>query len=868
MNSIGPDDLTAAIRAAVIAIGDREPADVSTLGDTLWLAASIAARAGPEAEKPGDLLPAGPAAVPGRAGKPMPGVGDEPGTQAADGPPESRQRPERELFDPGGTGTGGAVGGAAARSVDLSGPAGLRERLELARALRPFRRTMPSRHRQVLDVEATVRGSAAARRTLPILRPAAERRFSADLVFDASPSMEVWDDAFGQLAEVFRHAGAFSEVRKWSLHTDDERDEVWLIDRNGYRSPPAALRSADGRRVILMMTDGVGDRWYSPGVWACLADWGSRGPTGLMDPLPVKLWSLSGIGPSRVRVRASSSGAPNIDLQYKQLRVLSREDRPASVVMPVPITEFSPATLLAWSATVADAHPDGCVAVLARHEFLRTATAPWPGDADAEGSLTNFIHTASPAALRLAVLASVSEAMDLAVLRAIQDEMLPSSSTSDLAEVLVSGIFWREPDLGRPGDQASLRIRMDPACRTRLRERASVQDWWDVYRAVSSAFTRIRPAAAARFRAAVLHPSGDVRIPADQRAFAEVAQAALADAQNGSRPVLLPATAPPIRVFLSYAQEDGDIARDVAEALSNLGLNLAWRQDPQRRGDLSIMEIEEEISRADAFVALVSPSYLGSAWCSRERELALLREVSAGEATSGFVHALLIRDIPPGAGDFLQSYDWADLTAEWDRAQLLGELAGRLAARRTSGDQALERRAAQVFRNRREELDKVVNGLTEPAGPHFWLVVAPPQLGKTRFLGQLLHELRAKGAATASNAGWDQRTVDLRLHPDARSDAGVLLAKMFDLSEAVPADPAALRGLARQIRRTNVSLLCMLDSAELLEAQAAEQFRWCMSKLYDLIPAGRACDSAWWSRAEAWMRGAGARPPRASPICR
>jgi hypothetical protein len=91
-------------------------------------------------------------------------------------------------------------------------------------------------------------------------------------VFDTSPSMDIWDDKFDQLSDLFQHAGAFTEVSNWNLHTGDERDEVSLADRNRYRWPPAALRSADGRRVILILTDGIGDRWHSPGAWACLAD--------------------------------------------------------------------------------------------------------------------------------------------------------------------------------------------------------------------------------------------------------------------------------------------------------------------------------------------------------------------------------------------------------------------------------------------------------------------------------------------------------------------------------------------------------------------------------------------------------------------
>jgi hypothetical protein len=116
-------------------------------------------------------------------------------------------------------------------------------------------------------------------------------------------------------------------------------------------------------------------------------------------------------------------------------------------------------------------------------------------------------------------------------MRAIQDVMLPDSSISDLAEVLVSGIFWRVP--GADGG-AALRIRMDAACRAQLQARASVQDQWDVYRAISAAIARRYPGSASRFQAAILDSSGHVRVEAEHLAFAEVARSALAQARQGS----------------------------------------------------------------------------------------------------------------------------------------------------------------------------------------------------------------------------------------------------------------------------------------------------------------------------------------------
>lgn len=301
----------------------------------------------------------------------------------------------------------------------------------------------------------------------------------------------------------------------------------------------------------------------------------------------------------------------------------------------------------------------------------------------------------------------------------------------------------------------------------------------------------------------------------------------------------------PVSVFLSSAAEDSEQAEIVRQRLDRLGLEIV-RLQHGASGPGTTERIEATVGGASAFLALLSDHYLASAWCMAEAAAAIKSEerLRAAQPPVAFIYVLEIARTQAPEATALSIYVHlnASRTAPLDAA--LDELRRRLSPAAEPGSQhssviASGRHEPPEFRNRREELDKVVNGLTDSGGPHFWLVVAPPQLGKTRFLGQVLHELQTKNADAALGIGWEQRTIDLRLHPDARRDPGQLLARMFGLSEAVPASPEALRRVAREVRRKNVSLLCTLDSAELLEAAAAERLRSCLSKLYELIPDGR-----------------------------
>jgi TIR domain-containing protein len=302
----------------------------------------------------------------------------------------------------------------------------------------------------------------------------------------------------------------------------------------------------------------------------------------------------------------------------------------------------------------------------------------------------------------------------------------------------------------------------------------------------------------------------------------------------------------PVSVFLSSAAQDSEQAEVVRKRLDRLGFEIV-QLEHGAPGPSPAALIEESVGAASGFLALLSDHYLASARCMAEAAAAIKAEeqLRAARPPVAFIHVLEIAETRAPEATVLSIY--AHLNAAGpDRLDLaLDELRRRLrpVAERGAHSSVVagSRHKPPEFRNRREELDKVVNGLTDSGGPHFWLVVAPPQLGKTRFLGQVLHELqtKTKKADEAQVVGWEQHTVDLRQYPDARRDAGRLLALMFGQSEAVPASPEALRSLARDIRRKDVSLLCTLDSAELLEAEAAECLRSCLSKLYVLIPDGR-----------------------------
>jgi hypothetical protein len=299
-----------------------------------------------------------------------------------------------------------------------------------------------------------------------------------------------------------------------------------------------------------------------------------------------------------------------------------------------------------------------------------------------------------------------------------------------------------------------------------------------------------------------------------------------------------------MRIFLSYAMEDAEAASVIYQRLRTDKHEIFNWRAPENKGERFIEATEEAIRDADYFFALLSPSFLASSWCREERNFALRREHErAGDIP--FIHVLQIAEVNPRDAGYLGSYSWREMT----RPELVGPALDALSKRITQSEQhppgpghreeppvAGDAHSSEpVFRNREDELEKVLRGLTNAAGPHFWLVVGPPQLGKTWFLDRI-----GKDQSLAEPPGWQIHRIDLREHPDARADPDVLLGLLFGRTPSA-IGLETLRGIAIEIIQSRRPHLYIVDSAQLLNARTAAGLRERLGPIYQrVLAAGQA----------------------------
>lgn len=399
------------------------------------------------------------------------------------------------------------------RRVRITRPRGLPMPLDVARSLRAFTRRRQTGRGPRLDLDASVAGYARTGYLTPLLRPAPERWFDAVVLVDDSPSMELWRDTVTDFTAVLRQLGAFRSVRSLTLAFDG--GHPWILNAAGKATNPRQLRSATARRLVIVLSDCLGDAWADRAVWRMLWEWGRTTPTALVNPLPTGLWRRTGMDLPAVRASSPVVGGASTMLRYQEpwdLVVL-----PGERWLPIPTPALTAQSMRRWANALMRADPVGIDAVL-------VAPSGRVGDGDddpADGSsVESFRHVASDEAFRLAVLSSPHDAVSLRMLDLLRDRLVPEATVSDMAEIIAGGAAIAERDAGG----TVLRVR--PELREQFLRELSAPEAWRVHEILTD-YVATHGGVPDDLVYAVPDPSGEATVPAELRPFVEASRSTL-----------------------------------------------------------------------------------------------------------------------------------------------------------------------------------------------------------------------------------------------------------------------------------------------------------------------------------------------------
>jgi len=371
--------------------------------------------------------------------------------------------------------TAAAASPAAATETPDGAPAGLpiqipaapalRHRRELAKALRPLMRKVPSRTATVFDAAATTEQIAEQGIWSAVMTPAPERWFDLVIVIEQSRSTPIWRDTLAELKLLAERQGAFRRVSTWQVQLNGTQlllQPRWHDDDLPPRScNHKTLIDPAGRRLIWLVSDCTSALWQQAQIYEWLRDWGKQCPTTIVQLLPGRLWPRTALGEGiPVRLSAFTPGASNAQLQVEEalpfsdmLQWLEPADddglekfrQPALATVPVVSLEAYP--LQEWARVIngrgESETPGYCfnwATIQARQQRKQAVAEPGANPLNEKERVERFYKTASETAFQLAGLMAAAP-VSPPIIQLIQQTLLPKSQQVHVAEVYMSGLL-------------------------------------------------------------------------------------------------------------------------------------------------------------------------------------------------------------------------------------------------------------------------------------------------------------------------------------------------------------------------------------------------------------------------------------------
>ncbi|WP_046729107.1 ATP-binding protein [Streptomyces humi] len=275
------------------------------------------------------------------------------------------------------------------------------------------------------------------------------------LVLDRAPSMELWRRTVDDLREALGQA-PFEALRVQTVDT----------------SAPGPLPTGDtgtpppGKQVVLLVSNLVEAAWRDGRAAALLDHWCRTGATAVLQPLPPGLRHHVGVRLApfqwRARLPATPTAWLECDLQPGSLEVAAGLHAPSAV--PVLDLEDS-RSVENWARLVAGPTTDGY-----EGHGIPSGMDPgtWDGftvpapATDPAALIETLREVAGTAAVRLAVLLTVSPLVTLHLMYAMQRRLLPEADEA-VPEVLHSGLLVRAAERDRDVDPQYAYVLLDGA---------------------------------------------------------------------------------------------------------------------------------------------------------------------------------------------------------------------------------------------------------------------------------------------------------------------------------------------------------------------------------------------------------------------
>ncbi|GGM94665.1 FxSxx-COOH system tetratricopeptide repeat protein [Streptomyces fuscichromogenes] len=369
---------------------------------------------------------------------------------------------------PEGAGPGSARERAARRAgaeaAEAAGPPeevpDLGDAAGITRALRPLKQLVPSASEVELDEETTAERAAEDGVWVPYTRSADERRFELVVVVDDHATLVIWEQTVAEFTAVAERLGAFRDVRvrRLGLRETARGPEAVLrgpYPEHGVHGVPGELVDRTGRRIVLVLTDGLGPLWRTEAGRRALELWSAAGPVAVVHLLSQRDWHRTALAPRPARLRSPRAGARTTELavDFPAEWHDPFDPPPGTWTAAVPVLELDARWLGRWAGLVAGTEPGWVEAPVLLLGAPETSEAdldeppPVVPAPSVQERIRRFRSQATPIAFRLATHLAAA-ILEPRLVRDVRRRLVPEARPAHLAELFLSGLLEQPSPAG------------------------------------------------------------------------------------------------------------------------------------------------------------------------------------------------------------------------------------------------------------------------------------------------------------------------------------------------------------------------------------------------------------------------------------
>ncbi|WP_405827148.1 SAV_2336 N-terminal domain-related protein [Streptomyces sp. NBC_00105] len=307
------------------------------------------------------------------------------------------------------------------------------------------------------------------------------------LVIDTGASMTAWYPTIDSFVACTHELPLFATVHVLKLHSQGFDPNRNIFDR-------AALGTADlnaGRKkVIFLITDGVGPAWARPQIWQHIREWSESHPLAILHVQPHQNWPRATLHTHTLALRSSVPGGPNTTLEQKTpdpgspaALLAAAPLQPGDVIIPV--LELRKRWIDQWCRLLLSRQWVRQQALILRQSLPSKLPAPRAArdnrSEQAEKRVIDFLASASTETAQLAGYLAAAP-LNRHIMQLIAGQLLPTAGPGDLSEILSSGLV-RVADNVDPDDAPYNKVAFD--FETGIRAALLAREGWEKSQAVA-----------------------------------------------------------------------------------------------------------------------------------------------------------------------------------------------------------------------------------------------------------------------------------------------------------------------------------------------------------------------------------------------